>query len=226
MHDIYPASAAADWSRLVPTFLGAFPVMDAADQQLGLTLYRSLAEGEPVSLSGLAAKAGRDADEVRATLGDWSGIFFDRSDRICGYWGLSVNETRHRLEVNGRTLYAWCAWDTLFLPQLLDATAHIVSPCPGTGQAIELCVSPKGIESAPDEVMVSFLAPEPTAVRTDVTVSFCCHVHFLRNPEAAKEWIDAHRGSFAVSLQQAFAFGQALNQHRFEDVLRTRPESP
>ena len=38
----------------------------------------------------------------------------------------------HRFEVAGRTLYTWCAWDSLFLPQILGQEAEVESTCPLT----------------------------------------------------------------------------------------------
>jgi len=66
---------------------------------------------------------------------------------VTGFWGLSLHETTHCLEVSGKTLYGWCAWDTLFIPELLGSTARIISICPVTGKEIQLTVSSTGIES-------------------------------------------------------------------------------
>src|SRR5439155_14324278 len=60
--------------------------------------------------------------------------------RMIGFWGLSIGPMPHRLIVNRQSLYAWCAWDTLFLPELLGVTAEIESRCPTTGRPITLTV--------------------------------------------------------------------------------------
>jgi hypothetical protein len=48
-------------------------------------------------------------------------VFHDDAGHIVGFWGLSTTELGpHRLRgVDGVELSAWCAWDTLFLPELL-----------------------------------------------------------------------------------------------------------
>ncbi|MHB1834417.1 MAG: organomercurial lyase [Solirubrobacteraceae bacterium] len=53
-------------------------------------------------------------------VGRWPRVFRDGDGRVVGFMGLSVVEFGgHRIELDGRRLTAWCAWDTLFLPGLL-----------------------------------------------------------------------------------------------------------
>ena len=89
---------------------GVFPAMDSHEQALALTLYRLLAAGEPVSPAELAHQVGFPVDQVSATLKNWPGVFFDTDQRVTGFWGLSLQETVHRLVVDDVTLYSWCAW--------------------------------------------------------------------------------------------------------------------
>src|SRR3989442_9036358 len=42
--------------------------------------------------------------------------YTDKQGRIIGFGGLAVREMPHRFKVDGRTLYTWCAWDSLFIP--------------------------------------------------------------------------------------------------------------
>jgi hypothetical protein len=55
-------------------------------------------------------------------------------------------------------VYTWCAWDTLFLPELLEKSARVESGCDATEKPVRLSVSPKRVESAdPGSVCISFL---------------------------------------------------------------------
>jgi alkylmercury lyase len=63
---------------------------------------------------------------------------------MIGFRGLALPAMPHRLQVDGRTLHAWCAWDTLFLPQLIGKPAGVESTCPTTEQTIRLTVTPDG----------------------------------------------------------------------------------
>jgi hypothetical protein len=46
----------------------------------------------------------------------------------------------------GVTLYAWCAWDTLFIPELLGRTARVESSCLET-KKVRLSVAPPLVRS-------------------------------------------------------------------------------
>ena len=86
-------------------------------------------------------------------------VELDDHGRVVAFSGLSLTPTAHRFTVAGRTLYTWCAWDTLFLPALLGQSARVESPCPITGTAVRLEVEPSGVRDVdPEEVWVSFPA--------------------------------------------------------------------
>jgi len=125
----------------------------------------------------------------------------------------------HRLQVDGRELFAWCAWDTLFLPSILDATAHVESACPTTGETISLVVSPESVvEVSHPGAVVSFLLPERD-FDADVIQSFCHFVHFIASREAGEEWTAEHPGTFVLSLEEAFELGRLVNGLNFPSVL-------
>ena len=60
----------------------------------------------------------------------------DEEGRVFGFRRLTLKPTSHVLEVDGRTLYAWCAVDTLFLPERLGRPARIRSNSPQSGETI------------------------------------------------------------------------------------------
>jgi alkylmercury lyase len=97
---------------------GTFPGTD--DAPLARALLRELTRGEPVSDAALAASSARAEREVTQTLARWPNVHRDDHGRVDAFGGLSLQPTQHRFEVGGRHLYTWCAWDTLFLPGLLD----------------------------------------------------------------------------------------------------------
>ncbi len=140
--------------------LRVFPALDEAQRKLSLALYRELERGAPVSPSSLADRAGMPADKAVRQLRSWPGVYYDGEERVIGFWGLTIAPMPHRLRVDGRNLYAWCAWDTLFLPALLAVTTEVESACRATGAPVRLTVTPHGVESAePAGLSVSFLFP-------------------------------------------------------------------
>ena len=120
---------APDVKALAERVASAFPTLDANGRRLSLELYHELARGAPVSPSALADRT----EAVIRQLRDWPGVYYDSEQRVIGFWGLTIAPMPHRLRVNRRELYAWCAWDTLFLPALLDATLEVESTCRASG---------------------------------------------------------------------------------------------
>jgi alkylmercury lyase len=111
-------------------------------------LLRLLADGQPVSIEDLAEAAGRPVDDVRQTVASLPDVELDDEGRIVGY-GLTLRETPHRFEVDGKRLYTWYALDTLVFPGLLGRTARIESPCHGTGTTIPTFGSPSKPQGSP-----------------------------------------------------------------------------
>jgi alkylmercury lyase len=181
----------ASLSTLADALAGTFPACD--DAPLARALLRRLADGRPVAASVPAR---------------WPNVEFDENGRVVAFGGLSLMPTAHRFTVDGRRLYTWCAWDTLFLPALLERTAQVRSRCGVTGLDVRLTVDPSGVRDADHEPLwVSFPAPSSTSV-ADITGSFCCHVHFLAGRAAADEWLSRHPGGTALTLHEAFELGR------------------
>jgi alkylmercury lyase len=121
----------------------------------------------------------------------------------------------HRLEVAGRVLHAWCAFDPLFIAPLLGEPARVESTCPVTAQPVSLTVTPDGVgDVSPPEAVVSFLVPTKPWDE-DVIKSFCHSVLYFAAEEAGRRWIAAHPGTFLLSVEQALEVGRRFNLGRF-----------
>ncbi|HEV8565455.1 MAG TPA: organomercurial lyase, partial [Actinomycetota bacterium] len=141
----------------------AAPEFDGEQQRIALEVYRRLAEGSPAPASDVAERAGVKVDRVEQLLATWPGVYLDGDGSVIGFWGLTINKLSptHRLEVDGRELFAWCAWDTLFLPGILGATASVESVCPTTGDMVSLVVSSERVlQVSHPGAVVSFLLPD------------------------------------------------------------------
>lgn len=128
-----------------------------------------LADGEPVSAADIAAAAGLTLEEGERRLRDWqtAGYEFDEHGRLVGA-ALTLRPTPHRFEVRGNQLYAWCGFDTLFLPILLGEPARVRSTCPVTGAPVVLTVAADGtVASAqPPGAVVAVVGPQVTSCCT------------------------------------------------------------
>jgi alkylmercury lyase len=205
--------------RLTDQLVGAVPKLNQTEQQVALAVVRALACGEPVADQSIAETLRVPDGAIREMVGAWPGVLRDEHDRIIGFLGLSVVEFGdHRIQLQDRTLSARCAWDTLFLPELLGHGARVSSRCPTTGRDISLTVTPEGpADIKPDATVLSFLAPE-RPFDGDVIRRFCHLVHFFASEQAA-EWTAQNPGTFTLSIEEGFRLGQLTNEATFGSAL-------
>ncbi len=204
--------------------MDSVPALGEDAKRLAAELYRQLARGEPVRLGSLGEALDIPIEKITALLEDeqlkgW--VFYDDEGRVIGFRGLAIQEMPHRFEVAGRTLYTWCALDSLFIPEMLGTSAKVESRDPHTGAVIKLTVSPDGVDSAePATAVMSILIADPEVVKTKPTkvmASFCHHIFFLESPETGAEWAAQHgEGTFLVTLDEGFALGKRLNAAQFD----------
>jgi hypothetical protein len=151
----------------------AMPRLSASEQRLALTLIRQLALGAPVGVSRLASAAELSEAQITNGLDHLPGVFRDEGQRVVAFMGLTVVEMgHHRIHVEGRPLSAWCAWDTLFLPELLGKTAYVTSRSPTSDAEISLTVTPTGPTDLHRQTRSSrSSSPRPSSIRTSSSAS-------------------------------------------------------
>jgi alkylmercury lyase len=213
--------AAVSLEELADRIVGAIPRFEPTSRRVAVGLYRLLAEGSPVSVGRLAEILDMPGEAISPILSRYP-VFYDEQGAIIGFGGLTVAKMPpHLFRVDGRTLYVWCAWDSLFIPGILGKTAEVTSLDPFTRGSISLTVAPDGVQHVrPETTVVSFLTPDRTFDR-DVIVNFCHFVHFFRSSEVGEAWTAQHPGTFLLSVEDAFALGRLTNAQNFGDALRT-----
>jgi alkylmercury lyase len=200
--------------------LDLFPKLSGQDQRIAVETFRQLAEGLPVPRSAIAHRLKLSGEDVDAFLKSSWDVYCDDANRIIGYSGLSLKKTAHRFTIDGKTLYTWCAWDSLFIPQILNRTARVESVCPVTNALISLTVGPERVtESKPSRVLMSMVTPEVARVRENVIANFCHSVHFFASADAATKWTAEHEGTFILDLEEAYALGRRYNGKQFGAAL-------
>ena len=197
------------------------PVDDEFERKFALSIYRLLARGEPVRREQLAAALNRRSSEIWETLSTWRSLIqWDDNRRVVGFAGLTLEPTRHPLITDGVMLFAWCAWDTLFIPRILGVTANVESTCPETGRAISLTVSASGVTHAePSGVVMSFPSTTLAAMKENVRANFCQQVFFFSSLEDGTAWTSRKPGTIVLSLDEAFELGVRKNALQFGALL-------
>ncbi len=203
-----------------------FPTLDLFEQRLSLELYRLLSGGQPVARALLAERLQVSVEIVDRVLDGWPGVFSDSERRIIGYWGLSIAgayTSPHQLTIDGQRLSAWCAWDTLFLPELLGKPAEVESQSPGQAGGVKLIVTATNVDRVePEDAHVSFLMPDAGEVRKDIVTTFCHFVHLFPSGPAGEAWAAQHPGTFILSVAEAHAIALLKNQAQYGEAMASR----
>jgi alkylmercury lyase len=198
----------------------AMPVMDATEQQIAIEIYRQLAEGRPVTTEAIAQAVGIPAGRVEAALNSWPGVFRDGEGRVAGFWGLAIAklEPEYSLQIDGKTSFAWCALDTLFIPPLMDKTVGVHATDPETGEQVSLVVDRDGVrELTPPGAVVSMVIPDGP-FGYDVIESFCHQVLFFASEVSGRSWVAKHEGTTLLTVDEAFELGRFAPERVYRDV--------
>jgi alkylmercury lyase len=210
--------------ELARAIAAADPELDAEGQRIFVQTLRLLARGEPVWPAEIAEAAAVSPEGTEETLRSWPGVFWDDQGRVVRFWGLSIDRLNpaHQIDVNGRRVYGWCAWDTLFITEILGMETQVESTDLVTRETVRLTVTPEGVAKVdPNRAVVSFLFPNgPWG--SDVIQSFCHYVHFFASPESGRIWTADHPGTFLLSMDEAFELGRLTNRLRAPEIIGGR----
>jgi len=192
---------------LAEQITSAIGIGGAEAPRLFPTLLKLLIQGTAVPPAKLAQALGWPISEVKAALDGRANLELDGQGNIVGL-GLTLRKTEHIVEVDGRTLYAWCALDTLLFPALICRVARVTSSCAATGTPVRLLVTPEGVENVdPAGAVVSLVVPKASP---DVRGVFCCLVKFFASAEAAKEWLALHPDAQVLPVTEAYQVGKEI----------------
>ncbi len=196
-----------------------FAPLSPREQRLALTLFRLLGAGAPVAPQALAAAAGWTQAACEGWLARVDGVQRDAAGPVYGFRGLSLHETTHRLDTGQATLFGWCAWDTLFLPQLIGCAVSVRSRCPESGAPVCLQVAPDGVRRAPEALRVSFVDPAASALHADLRGAFCGHIHMFATLAAGRRWAARHPRTRLLDLRAAEALARHHNRVHYGAAL-------
>jgi len=181
-------------------------------------LVRLLVQGRVVAPVLLASALHRDLEEVRSILGAHPELEYDAQGNLVGS-GLTLVPTVHQLRVGQRTLFTWCAFDTLTYPVELHLSAQVTSRCPVTGGSIRLTVTPEQVlDLDPGEAQVSLVVDVAAQCCSNVREDVCNYGHFFASRQAALLWQAVHPQVVILSVEEAYQVGKLIEGARFRDV--------
>lgn len=193
----------------------AMPALDKTDQRIATAVHRLMSRGEPVDPAAIANAVGSvSVDLVNERLSSWPGVFRDDNGRVVGFWGHAVEklDPEYRLIADGRTTYAWCALDTLFIPGIIGRAVRVEATDPISGVPVSLVVDRDGArEINPPGALVSMVIPDGP-FGYDVIESFCHKVLFLASEATGARWIAQHEDTTLLPVEQAFEVGRVLTE--------------
>ena len=213
-----------DLHLLVKQFISRFSQvnMSVQEQTLVRQIYLLLAKGKPVLHEQIALSLGITGDSVNKAIKKLPSMYidFDNQGRVTEFGGFGLDPTQNRFKVLGTTLYAWCAWDALFIPPILDETVYVEANCPVTDDQIQMTVTPRGVlDVKPAKTVMTFAIPGMEAFPDPEKFSFMKTVFFFNSREAASKWVSENPGPVILSLDEGFELGRTMNRIRFKEVL-------
>lgn len=139
----------------VEQFLNSF-----SEEEIRVTrhAFRRLLAGQATELESLPAATGLSPESVERALDALlrRGTITIAGGRrtITGARGLSLAETKHRLQLGGHQLYTFCAVDAVGIPAALEVDAVVQSRCHQCGALLELMLTKGRVARAPQGVMI------------------------------------------------------------------------
>jgi alkylmercury lyase len=179
-------------------------------RRLARPLIQLLAQGRPVHVEPVAQTIDRPAADVERGLRALPDVEWNDAGEVTGL-GLTSRPTEHAMQIEGRTLYCWCAFDTLLFAALLERPVTIRSRDHATGLPVRITTTVDRIAAVdPPSTVVSWVGPRRPEELVELRASCCAHIHFFGTPAAAANWLAEHPDGTLLSVADADAVGKAL----------------
>ena len=107
--------------------------LDCTQDVVCQQIMQAMAEtGQPLAPVHLARRLQMRQEDLTAHLARVPNTEFDAQGNIVG-WGITLAPTQHQFRLRERSLFTWCAFDTVLFPPLLQVEAHVQSVCEASG---------------------------------------------------------------------------------------------
>ena len=186
-----------------------------AEQEISMHIYQYLARKIHPNEKLLSTELPYSTTEILKILEPLkAGIYRDQGN-IIGFAGLTTKPMPHSLEFEGITTYAWCALDTLFIPELLGKQVLVTSKDPITKNPISFTFDVNQLQPTHTNIVLSMVDPDADEMDEDIIGSFCHYIHFFESIETGKQWIEDHPDTYLISLDEALEIARLMNITRY-----------
>lgn len=149
-----------------------------------------LTHGRPVTGHQIAERTELTHVDVEALLADFDAVGrvrFDPDGHVVGIAGLSIEPTRHRIDLGGTIRWTWCALDAIGILNALGRPATYTTEVPDTVAQLEVRFGPAGPTDGDAVVFIADGYGSDSVVET-----WCPSVNLFPDATSAYAWARAH----------------------------------
>ncbi len=182
----------------------------AADRATLRHAFALLAEGRAVASQTLAEQAGVSDARARSAL-ESGPIGLDAEGKLDELFGIMLDPTLHRVEIENRTIFTCCAVIAHTLPMLLDRPVTVESVDPLSRRIVRLRLHPDSVERLEPSGAVACFPTTPDGTHfTDVREAFCSHLKHFADLDSAREFAALNARRRIVSVVEMHALARRL----------------
>ncbi|UCE90277.1 MAG: alkylmercury lyase family protein [Pseudomonadota bacterium] len=175
-------------------------------------LYSLAERGRPPTMDELEVALGMGKVEAALQrLGADDLIVLDAEGKqLVGAYPVTLEQTPHKISVNGNSIHAMCALDAVSVAPMFDAKVTIDSTCHVSATPITVAMQGREIVDVKPtaEVTVGIRWRMPSAVAAH---SMCMEMVFLKDRRTVQAWLNGDTENIALfTLPEAVAFGTAF----------------
>jgi len=186
--------------------------LEPALKELHRNILRSFATtGKPPSRAQIAEQVGADGvDDALMQLAENDLVVLsDDKQEVTGAYPFTVEERRHRVNVNGQDVYAMCALDALSVAPMCQASTRILSQCHVTDMPVEIQMNAaKVLLAHPKDVHVGIRWQSTSGCAAK---NLCMEMVYLKDAATAQAWQQQDSENISIyALDEAVDFGAAF----------------
>jgi Alkylmercury lyase len=169
------------------------PQLDVSDrhrQTQAVAFALLLEEGRPVTSAQIAQQVDLPEPEIEELLVDFDTvgrIRFDDDHRVVGIAGLSIEPTRHVLQLAGTTRWTWCALDAIGILGALKTDATFTTRVPDSDEKLTVAFTAAGPHPTDAVVFMADGFGSDSVVET-----WCPTVNLFPDAGTALGWAATH----------------------------------